>query len=396
MADKIVKKGSTNVSVELYIVDSTDGTPELGVLYNTAGIDLNYRRDGAAVTTITEATLAALTTAHTDGGFLEIANGRYRFDVPDAAFASGVSQVTVGGTVTGMVVYPVTVQLVDYDPEDSASLGLTAVASDVVADAVFDELTSGHNVAGSFGKAIRQLKEGVISEESSVFDASASTTSFTTLLSEDTDDHYNDLTMCFTNGTLAGQSRIISDYDGTTKTVSFDEAWTEAPADTDNFIIKTDHVHPISQIQSGLATPTNITAGTITTVSGNVDGSVASVTGAVGSVTSGVTLATSEDIYHADIEYNFDSPNDEYTVRWMKNGSRVVAGITLPKIQVVKRSDGTDLVAATAMTQIGTTGAYKYDESTNTIDADEMYEIVMTATIDASTRTWGRHAKRSS
>jgi hypothetical protein len=131
MADKIVKKGSTNVSVELYIVDSTDGTPELGVLYNTSGIDLNYRRDLAAVTTITEVTLAALTTAHADGGFKEIANGRYRLDLPDAAFAAGVSEVTIGGTVTGMVVYPVTVQLVDYDPEDSAALGLTAVPATV-------------------------------------------------------------------------------------------------------------------------------------------------------------------------------------------------------------------------------------------------------------------------
>ena len=131
MADKIVKKGSTNVSVELYIVDSTDGTPELGVLYNTSGIDLNYRRDLAAVTTITEVTLAALTTAHADGGFKEIANGRYRLDLPDAAFATGVSEVTIGGTVTGMIVYPVTVQLVDYDPEDSAALGLTAVPATV-------------------------------------------------------------------------------------------------------------------------------------------------------------------------------------------------------------------------------------------------------------------------
>ena len=39
---------------------------------------------------------------------------------------------------------------------------------------------------------------------------------------------------------------------------------------------------------AALATPTNITAGTITTVSGNVNGSVGSVTGAVGSVTGNV------------------------------------------------------------------------------------------------------------
>lgn len=123
----LVKKGSTNVSVELYIVDSGDGTPELSVAYNTSGIDLNYRRDGAAVTSITEADLASLTTAHTDGGFKAIANGRYRLDVPDAAFASGVDKVTIGGTVTGMVVYPLTIQLVDFDPQDATRLGLTAL-----------------------------------------------------------------------------------------------------------------------------------------------------------------------------------------------------------------------------------------------------------------------------
>jgi hypothetical protein len=52
----------------------------------------------------TEVTLAALTTAHADGGFLHIGNVYYRLDLPDAACASGVSGVLVHGTVTGMVV----------------------------------------------------------------------------------------------------------------------------------------------------------------------------------------------------------------------------------------------------------------------------------------------------
>jgi hypothetical protein len=122
-----IKKGSTDRSVELYIVDDTDGTPELGVLFNTAGVDLNYRRDGAAVVTDTVVTLALLTTAHTDWGFKEIGNGRYRFDLPDAAFATGVPKVTIGGTFTDMVVLPVVIDLVDYDPEDATTLGLTAL-----------------------------------------------------------------------------------------------------------------------------------------------------------------------------------------------------------------------------------------------------------------------------
>ena len=112
-----IQKGSVDRSVDLYIIDSTDGTPEVGVLWNTAGIDLKYRRDLSAVVSVTEATLAALTTAHTDGGFLEIGNGVYRFDLPDAAWATGADHVTIFGTVTGMIVLPVTVQLVEYNPE---------------------------------------------------------------------------------------------------------------------------------------------------------------------------------------------------------------------------------------------------------------------------------------
>jgi len=123
----IVKKGSTNRSVTLKIIDSTDGTPETGVVWNTAGIDLWYRREGAAVVSITEATLAALTTAHTDGGFLHISHGEYRFDIPHAALTTSVQHVDFGGTVTGMVVIGGRVRLVDYDLEDAVRMGLTAL-----------------------------------------------------------------------------------------------------------------------------------------------------------------------------------------------------------------------------------------------------------------------------
>lgn len=122
-----IQKDSSNISVDVYIVDSGDGTPETGVVYNTSGIDLWYRRDFAESTDITETTLGALTDSHTDGGFLHINNGVYRLDVPDAAFADGANHVTIGGTVTGMIVIPQTIQLVDFNPEDSVRLGLTAL-----------------------------------------------------------------------------------------------------------------------------------------------------------------------------------------------------------------------------------------------------------------------------
>jgi hypothetical protein len=123
----IVKKGVTDRSVTIRIIDSVAGTPETGVVFNTAGIDLWYRREGAAKTSITEATLAALTTAHADGGFLHIGDGEYRLDLPDAAFATGANHVDIGGTVTDMIVIGGRVRLVNYDPEDTVRLGLTAL-----------------------------------------------------------------------------------------------------------------------------------------------------------------------------------------------------------------------------------------------------------------------------
>jgi hypothetical protein len=154
-AQRIITKGATDETVELLIIDSADGTPETGVLYNTSGIDLWYQRPGAAKTSITEATLAALTTAHTDGGFLEIANGMYRLDLPDAAFATGVSHVTIGGTVTGMIVRPVTVQLTDADFQ-TALADATDVATEVWGTAGADP-TVVPGVTATFGAKLDWL-----------------------------------------------------------------------------------------------------------------------------------------------------------------------------------------------------------------------------------------------
>lgn len=123
----VIKKGSTNVSVTIRIIDSTTGLPETAVEHNTAGMDMFYRRELAARVAITEVALAALTTAHTDGGIEHISDGYYRVDIPDLAFATGVDSVLIAGTVTGMIVIGTEVLLVDYDPEDGVRLGLTAL-----------------------------------------------------------------------------------------------------------------------------------------------------------------------------------------------------------------------------------------------------------------------------
>ena len=206
----LIKKGATSQSIELYIVDATDGTPETGVAWDTAGIDLKYRRKDAVAVSITEAALTtpALTDTWETGGFLEIGNGVYRLDLPDAAIASvaGIDRVVVFGTVTGMVVLPVTIHLTALDMDTAiptAAANATAVWGEAaggaaedsygnilddlteenavsflyeftagalvngsagsaasIAEAVWDALLNAHGIDGSAGRKLGHLKNG--------------------------------------------------------------------------------------------------------------------------------------------------------------------------------------------------------------------------------------------
>jgi len=103
-----------------------------------------------------------------------------------------------------------------------------------------------------------------------------------------------------------------------------------------------------------------------------------------------------DDVYHADLWFNKDDTNsqDEYTVQWFLNGEPLSTGISSPTLQVIKRTDGTDLIAETTMTEIDTIGAYKYDEATNRLTDGEAAIAVMSATINGSVRVWKRPVGR--
>lgn len=116
------------------------------------------------------------------------------------------------------------------------------------------------------------------------------------------------------------------------------------------------------------------------------------------STSDGVKFADEEDVYPAYLDVTIDGGNtqDEYTVTWYKNGVLQTSGITSPTITVVKRADGTDLIATTAMTQIGSTGSYKYDETTNRLTEGEAALVTVAATMDGSARTWRKVVSRDS
>lgn len=91
-------------------------------------------------------------------------------------------------------------------------------------------------IAGSTAAATNLMKSA-LGLVPSTCAAGSTTTNIVTNLTETTNDHYNGGAVIFTTGALAGQRTFpISAYNGTTKSFTV-PALTEAPADTDAFVI---------------------------------------------------------------------------------------------------------------------------------------------------------------
>jgi len=123
---------------------------------------------------------------------------------------------------------------------------------DQLSDAIWDELTNDHTINNTYGKILKGISEGWVADEGSVNDASATTTTFVSDLTNTTTSFFSDATVVFITGALKGQSRLVLTYNGTTKAFVFDEAFTSAPADTDQFIVLAQHNHTLTSIEEGV------------------------------------------------------------------------------------------------------------------------------------------------
>ena len=95
--------GSVDVSIPVLLRAVADNSELTGQAYTDIGA--SYWRQGGTRTEITPATLAAVDSAHSDGGFKEVdatnMPGMYRLDLPDAAVASGADWVIITVFVSG-------------------------------------------------------------------------------------------------------------------------------------------------------------------------------------------------------------------------------------------------------------------------------------------------------
>jgi len=296
---RAIKGGSTDQSTYLRFLDETTGLPETGVTSATPGLSLSYRREGAGVATITLSDLGSIIAGHSDGGIIHVGAGYLRVDLPDDAVAGSNTGVMVFGSATGMVVVGAYHPLVAYDPQDTVRLGLTAlpnaaadaagglvisdaggldidtvaanvaavladtgtdgvvlangaitdakiasnaitdakIATDVIA-AIWAYATASATTSGSIGKLLVDEIGQIPSIQSTVNDASATTTSFIGASGlSSANDFYNGSVIAFRSGALAGIARQITDYVGATRTITVSPALPAAPANSVSFVI---------------------------------------------------------------------------------------------------------------------------------------------------------------
>lgn len=134
MANKFhggIKAGSTSVSLPIELRISSSSLEKTGAVYTD--VTAYYCRQGASPVSITMASLASSGAAFSAGGFVEDSStnmpGHYRFDVPDAAFATGADWVKFSIRVSGCFAENFFFPLEQYGTQEIASvlpLGTTA------------------------------------------------------------------------------------------------------------------------------------------------------------------------------------------------------------------------------------------------------------------------------
>jgi hypothetical protein len=150
---RIITKGATSQSVNIIAYTTATGA-RATITSASAGLALWYRRQGAAKVAISASDLSTLADAFSAGGLLVIADGDHRLDVADAAFATGVNQVEIGGSATGITIESVCVQLTSVDLQDATRGGMTALPN--------------ANAAASGGLMINGANTGAVSFSSTV------------------------------------------------------------------------------------------------------------------------------------------------------------------------------------------------------------------------------------
>ena len=157
MAKRTIVQGSTNVTIDVFIQNSsvTTGAGLTGLVFNSSGLSCYYREGATA--SATALTLATQTVggAHTDGGFVEIdatnMPGHYRLDLSDTIVSGTNPYVTIQlKGATNMAPCNIELELVVIDPFAAVvPANMTQISGDATAADNAESFFDGTGYAGT-------------------------------------------------------------------------------------------------------------------------------------------------------------------------------------------------------------------------------------------------------
>lgn len=275
-----VFKGATDVTLYFALRDSTTGAAKTGVAHTD--VTGSYARMRGNRTAISMANLAAPDSAHSDGGWEEVdatnQPGLYRFDPPDAAFATGADKVVVTVKATGAITEHLLIELIDWNKQVAAvpnaaagangglptadanngvklrdgtgageidlvsgkvllqdnAVTFDAIASsgaDYIADKVWDESTSGHLGLGTYGQALQPLWTTIVT--------AATNNTVTLNTAPQPDNYFVGQYVMTVGGTGEGQVRRITAFVNATGVLTVTPNWTTNPDTSTEVVILT-------------------------------------------------------------------------------------------------------------------------------------------------------------
>lgn len=254
--------GTEKTSAESYITLTVDFDSVVGV--NHVLIDLS----GDAFFAIANDYQVVITTGTVDGKSV-VGHVVGEFSIENRFGVAVVNDWTDGGRLD-LIIDAILADTGELQADDVP--GLIAALNDITAASVWAVDATGEQTGGTFGQAIgdpgantETMYDAVINDAagtniaadiiavktvvddtkdatiaaSGVVETSGSnsSTQVQTDLAEASDDHYDVMTILFTSGAEAGQSRLITGYTGSSGTVSWNAALIGTPADDVTFVI---------------------------------------------------------------------------------------------------------------------------------------------------------------
>lgn len=225
-----IAPATASVILIIKIVDDS-GLPVTGLVAATFPAT-SYVRAGAASVSITLSDLAAVNSSYSSGGVKEIGGGRYRLDVPDAAFSTSNLMVEIFGEASGkrIVAPQITCQYMKSDLRQWVGSGPGGLLSGRVQ--VKDRLIVLEGITGlSFGAdTIEWGPEGL----------------------GNSDDYLVGCLVVIAAGTGIGQARVITNYVFSTGVMTVDRPWTVSPDSSSEVDVRADS-WPILNSANGIA-----------------------------------------------------------------------------------------------------------------------------------------------